>query len=153
MFRISKFVSMKRILYLMIPAALLVGSCKKNGSFPSTPQISFKSINPGEFHSNDSLSLSIVCGFKDAEGDIQDSVFCLQNSASSSGIWVGYQVPDFPAQTHLQGNIIVQLKSINVNFPTNPGTSEEASFNIYLKDLAGHISDTIQTDTIMLVRD
>lgn len=141
---------MKRfgLLPILVVMVMLVGSCGKNGNFSSTPSLTFKSIAPDDVTSGDSLQ--IVCSFTDKEGDIQDSIYY----RSSNGLtpdFVGYPIPDFPAQHNLQGNIILQLYP-GLDFPAPPGGGEADTVyvNVFIKDKAGHSSDTVQTTPILV---
>lgn len=64
---------MLRFICIVGVIGLLFTACSKNKGFPTVPQISLESINPLELGNGETLQ--IVLNFKDAEGDIQDSVF------------------------------------------------------------------------------
>ncbi|GAA4312124.1 hypothetical protein [Compostibacter hankyongensis] len=144
---------MKHRILPALLGGLLLTSCGKDKNFPSTPQITFKSISPLEYHGKTD-QLSIVVGVKDAEGDLGDSVFYRQHISSDTLPWGSLLMPQgFPKQENLEGNIILQLQSQLITLPTNPGVPDTGYFDVFVRDRAGHISDTIQTDKILLILD
>jgi hypothetical protein len=125
---------------------LLALSCGKNGDYPSVPDLTFKSIGPSDVYSGDSLA--ITCGFKDKEGDINgDSIFFRANNAA---VFAPYQIPNFPQQGNLQGDIILVLQSNDLSFPAGPGAVDTVYFDVYIRDRRGHISDTVRTTPVLL---
>lgn len=146
---IIKLLQMKKRYYLILPVAALLAfvmSCGKNGSFPSTPDLKFKSIGPYEVHQKDSVI--VTCSFRDQEGDIQDSIYY---KASNSTVYGSYAIPDFPKQQNLQGNIVVILeRGVDFGVPPGGAASDTIYFDLYLKDVAGHVSDTVKTTPIVV---
>lgn len=129
---------------------LITISCGKKGSFPSTPDLKFQSI-----YQTDSNSIVINCTFRDREGDIQDSIYFqvynLTTPGNSTGLFAPYSVPDFPAQQNMEGNIMLILTPTDVHIGSGlGGGADSVYFDLYLKDRAGHISDTVRTDTILV---
>ena len=136
---------MKRYCLVAIPALLfLFASCGKGG-FPSIPSLAFKSIGPGAVHPGDSVQ--IVCSFRDKEGNIQDSVYF---RASNSNVYGTYAMPNFPAQSNMDGNIIVELYSgTDFTPPAGAGAADTIYFYVFIKDLSGKSSDTVKTTPIL----
>lgn len=140
---------MKRLYLVMIPIVILVAaSCGKNGSFSSTPTLTFTSVTPDDVVSFDSMQ--IVCAFTDKEGDIQDSIYYKSSNGLTSD-FVGYPIPNFPAQHNLKGNIILQLYP-GLDFPAPAGgaAADTIYISVFIKDQAGHSSDTVQTTPIIV---
>lgn len=133
-----------------------LASCGKNSSFPSTPDFEYQSIYPKELTNKDSVA--ITCSFRDQEGDIQGSiwykVYNLTTPDNSTADFdnYGFDVPGFPAQKNMEGTIITILKpSVDFSVGTpQGGGSDSIYFELFLKDAAGHISDTIRTDTVLI---
>jgi hypothetical protein len=138
---------MKRLNLIILSAILLsVISCGKSKNFPSTPDLTFKGISPSEVRASDSVQ--IVCGFRDAEGDIQDSIFY---KASNNNVFAPYAIPNFPAQRNMEGNIILVLeRDLDFSTPVGGAAADTLSFDVYLKDRAGHISDTVRTTKVVV---
>ncbi len=129
---------------------LLAVSCGKNGHFPSSPDLKFRSV-----YQTDSNSVVINCSFRDRQGDIQDSiyfkVFNLTTPDNSTEYFAPYPVPNFPAQQNMEGDIILILTPTDVHIGSGlGGGADSVFFDLYLKDRAGHISDTVRTDTILV---
>lgn len=144
-----KMRNMKQYGFIILLAigVLAIISCQKNTNFPSTPDLTFKSIFPQEVRPSDSVV--ITCEFKDKEGDIQDSIFF---KASNNDVFGPYAVPDFPPQNNLRGNIILILqRGIDFVVPAGGGAADTLSFQLYLKDKEGHISDTVQTTPVVIL--
>jgi hypothetical protein len=138
---------MKRLNLLILSLIVLLAiSCSKKGDFPSVPDITFKSIGPSVVRTGDSIS--IVLGFKDKEGDINgDTVFF---RASNSSVFGSYRIPEFPAQHNLEGNIILILQNNDFADPNSAGGIDTIYFDLYIKDLHGHLSDTVQTSPVVV---
>lgn len=129
----------------------LLASCGKDKHFPSTPDFRYQSIYPMELSPSDSVI--ITSSFKDKEGDIQGSVyykaFNITNPPETPPPFAPYPVPDFPPQKNMEGSLIVILTpGIDFTVPTGVAATDSFYFELYLKDVEGHISDTIHTDTI-----
>lgn len=142
---------MKR-LYLYFLSAILVPaflvSCGNKGNFPSTPDLRFKSISPTVAEAGKDTLMSIVCSFKDAEGDIGGYVYYRQSNFPDFDSL--YSLPDLPKQPNMQGNIILQLHSNDIIFPVSSG-SDTVTYLLYIKDKAGHTSDTVETSKVVLI--
>ncbi|MBX6380749.1 hypothetical protein [Thermoflavifilum aggregans] len=145
---------MIRLIVIVVLAGLLFTACSKNHGFPSTPQITLESVNPLELGNGETLQ--IVLDFKDAEGDIQDSVF-VREDVGYDYYDIFYPMPgDIPKQRNMQGQIILSLPygsgagGFAVAAPRRPNLPDTAIFYIYIKDLQGHISDTVKTPPVIV---
>ncbi len=140
---------MKRFGALAVIGVLAALSCGKNGNFPSTPYLGFTSISPDHLVNGDTANvITIVCEFRDAEGDLSGPVF-FQQSNNPVGFDSLYVLPNLPDQKNMKGNLILQLHNNDIFYPPSTGT-DTVTFSMYIKDDAGHISDTIQTSKIAL---
>ena len=143
---------MKKLCLLLACAiTVLITSCGKNKNFPSTPRLTFKSISPQSLsnNSNDS-TLTIVCSFKDAEGDITGPVYFMQSNNTDIGYDSLYSLPGLPARKNMEGDIILQLGSNDIYFPGGSSV-DTVTFSLYIKDEAGHTSDTVKTSKVVLI--
>ncbi len=127
-------------------------SCGKESSFPSTPDLKYKGISPKSLSTAETVA--ITCSFRDKEGDIQNTmwfkVYNLTIPDNSTPVFAKYDVPQFPEQKNMEGDITLILKptqDFSVGTPEGGG-ADSVYFELFLKDRAGHISDTIRTDTI-----
>jgi hypothetical protein len=142
---------MKRSCFYILSAAIILtslASCGDKGSFPSTPDLRFKSISPNVAEAGKDTLISIICSFKDEEGDIAGPVYYRQSNFPDFDSL--YSLPGLPAQPNMQGNIILQLHSNDIIFPVSSG-SDTVTYFLYIKDKAGHISDTVETAKIVLL--
>jgi len=146
---------MLRFICIVGVIGLLFTACSKNKGFPTVPQISLESINPLELGNGETLQ--IVLNFKDAEGDIQDSVF-VREDVGYNYYDIFYPMPgDIPKQKNMQGQIILYLPygsgpgGFAVASPQRPNLPDTATFYIYIKDLQGHISDTVKTPQVVVM--
>ena len=135
---------------IIILELVLLAACGKDKNFTSTPQITLKSISGNVVPYNGVLQVTL--GFKDAEGDIQDSIYLGENIGYDS-ISTFYQMPsDIPKKKNSEGDIIIDLQyGIDILDPQTPTRPDTAIFSFYLQDVAGHISDTIQSPPIFVM--
>lgn len=140
----------KRCFYVscIVAALALLASCSDKGGFPSTPDLQFKSISPRVAEAGVDTAINIICSFKDQEGDISGFVYFRQSNFPDFDS--SYSMPDIPMQPNMQGDIILQLHSNDIIFPLSSG-KDSVTFLLYIKDKAGHVSDTAETSPIVLI--
>lgn len=151
----------KPVIYI---AALMVVfiACGKD-KFNTTPSLSIKSVNPSVVSPGGQLQ--ILFEFTDKEGDVSDSIFVKKIRINQMQVPVdpidsfGFKVPDFPKKS--KGEIQLTLDyslhltaALNPPLQGNPPTPvpDTMVYRFALKDLAGNISDTVQTDPIVIIR-
>lgn len=142
---------MKRLYLFVLTAiaiSIMLASCNGKGSFPSTPDLKFKSISPNVAEAGKDTLISIICSFKDNEGDITGPVYYRQSNFPNFDSL--YSLPKLPQQPNMQGNIILQLHSNDIIFPISSGM-DTVTYLLFIKDKAGHISDTVETSKIVLI--
>jgi hypothetical protein len=157
---------MKNMRYITICAGiLLVLACGKDK--PATkPSIKIKSISGDIVPVGGNLRITLE--FDDKEGDVNDSLFMgkirLNTIPPVSGITIRdtlyIQIPNFPAKS--SGEILLDLDYQNYLIsaseappdPANPGQkiSDTLILKFALQDRAGHTSDTISTEKIVIMR-
>jgi hypothetical protein len=147
----------KLLILLAIPAIFY--GCSKD-TYTSSPQISIKSISSTTLNTGDLLLFDI--NFTDKEGDIQDTLW-IQKFSRTCPNTPGVQftslnkVPDFTPTSNLKGILEIGF-GYNANITgystiSGCGTKNDtAYFKIWLKDLANHVSDTITTPNIVLLK-
>jgi hypothetical protein len=141
--------------FIIVLSVLIFAACNKNNNYPSTPQITLKSISSNVIPNGDSLQVDI--GFRDKEGDIQDSVFVEENMGYDS-LFLSYPMPSsIPQQSNMSGDIYLTFDygtgvgGFALRTPQRANTPDTDVLKIYIKDLAGHISDTVQTPPIIVL--
>lgn len=142
---------MKKCFAIVIGAALLTAGCGKNSHFPSTPQITLKSISTNVVPANGTLTVTL--GFRDAEGDIQDTLFYSKIIAGDTVFRdVRQAMPtNIPKQKNMEGEIIFDMDyTADIGAPQN-SRPDTAVFGFYLRDVGGHHSDTVYTSPIVII--
>ena len=142
-------IPLKSLAFLFISSIFLY-SCGKSGTYPTIPQITFKSINPQEVHKGtlpDNGVIQITMGFRSAGNMTQDSLYVEQSNNP------GYNPYPMPASTpdekNLEGNIVFNLFKTYIFVTQNP-LGDTVHFNIFVRDPSGKNSDTIQTSQIVI---
>ena len=148
----------KLVLFSSLFLALLI-ACGKD-KFDTKPTITIKSVSPNPVPLN--FPLTIDLEYTDKEGDIADSIFLKKIRINQKAIKTirdsfGLPLPgDAPNKT--KGTIRLTLDYQNyVISAENPGAPPNAIpdtliFKIALMDKAKHISDTIETGPIIVLR-
>lgn len=152
---------MRALLYVMALVTVAV-ACNKD-KLETTPSLKLKSINSSTIPVGGNLIVQF--DFTDKEGDISDTIFVRKiriNKISVPTIRDSFelQVPSFPDRS--RGVIELQLKYQNhllsaINPPSSGGTppnlhDDTLIFKFALRDRGKHISDTVTTDPIVIVR-
>ncbi len=155
----------KTIMYVI--AGLVGGmgmlySCKKITTNPAPPEISLLEVNPRiVIAANPNDTVYIRMTFKDKNGDVgiggnsSDYDMYLIDSRDKSE--VGYRIPQLPSETNenkpgLQGTIILAVEAAFLNLREDSAhlESDTLTWDLYIKDLAGHHSNTITTPEVIL---
>lgn len=149
--------------FLYISALLTLSIACNKDKLETTPTLKFKSINSSVIPVGGILIVKF--DFTDKEGDIDDTMFVKKiriNSIVVPTIRDSFelQVPEYPDRS--RGVIELQLKYQNhllsaINPPSNGGTPPDFQddtliFKFALRDREKHISDTVTTEPIVIVR-
>lgn len=134
----------------------LMTGCNKT-KYETTPSLKFESVNTKELHREQLLKFTL--SFTDAEGDISNviSVKKIVPNCSDSEYDQDYDVPKFPATKNQKGEIVVQFgyggdySGFQVGDPQCM-ENDTAVFKFALKDLAGHVSDTVSSPPIIIYK-
>jgi hypothetical protein len=145
-----------KILYSLL-LTLFFAACTKD-KFTSKPQLSFVKFTKDVVRPGDVFQ--IVLEVTDKEGDIQDSIFVEKFVANcpGSGFKTRYKLPTFSEIKNLKGQLeICYGYGINLGCPIItgpfcPNKNDTAVFRFYVRDLAGNVSDTLTTPTVILTR-
>lgn len=144
-------------------AFLIFLGCKKE-NFSTRPHIEIKSISKTSLLFNDYLDVSLK--FTDKEGDVQDSIWIERTSIECpfsdttaepfGNQTFALQLPSFPKQKSLTGEINFKLRFGNTDNDTNRiylkacAITDTSTFKIWIRDNEGHYSDTVETPKIIL---
>lgn len=153
---------MKRNSIYIIISIVFIGmiSCSKSNDFPTRPYLEYESIYvPSGRDLNTSDTVAITCTFKDKEGDLQGkgrlfyrAVNLTTTTNTTEFEDYRHPMPDFPEQNKVEGELIVIL-SPDFDFSVGAalgGGADSIYFELFLKDKAGHFSDTVRTDTVRI---
>lgn len=151
-------------LFLVFPFAFLglLNSCSKVPVFPIEPKIEFLSISKTEVKEFEDVD--IVIKYQDGDGDLGNEVsdstnydlFLLDQrtglpTAFYDGI-IRYNLPYMTTETKkpsIQGTIKINVQGL---VRLNPALlREKCAFGIYIKDRAGHLSDTVFTPDFFII--
>lgn len=148
--------------------ALLIlthGSCIDPPDYPVQPEIEYLGMSKfqmvqDEFHTD---SIFVFFSFTDGDGDLgsNDSLNVFLIDTRDNFITNRYRLPFFPeegANNGVSGEITVKIFTTCCIYPTGqpPCTPSEqfpfdtVSYRIYIKDRAGHQSNIIETDPILV---
>ena len=152
-----------RIVSCALFAALtvvLINGCSKEETFPATPQITFKSLSV----LNSSLqtdSVELIFSFVDGDGDLGTPATDILNRdifvkifELRNGVFVE---PFLPAPLEYKlpylepgGNNKSLKGDVKINVDYNVGyPNDTIRYTVYIKDRAGHISNTITTSVVI----
>lgn len=141
-------------LFLILP--LLALACKKTPTptMSTTPDITFESVAPNSVKAfKDSLVFTI--GYKDGDGDLGENNAAATNLfLTDKRINITYkyrlsQLAPTDAKVAIQGKVAITLKSTEI---TDNSSSQQATFEIYVTDRAGHKSNTVTTGAVTIVK-
>lgn len=146
---------MKKLLSLLLLSLVLV-SCKKDDEddITSIPHITFKSISPGTIKEyKDSVVIGIE--YTDGDGDVGENGTGIENAFvidSRNNLIYSFRIrqlaPD-NANIIIRGNLSIVIPAVGLVNPSS--SSESVAFQVYIKDRAGHRSNTEATSYVTVV--
>ena len=148
---------MNKIFILLIILFLL--SCNRKASFSVIPKITYKSISSNLLiagSSNQATTISIYV--EDGDGDIGYETENLFFKDSRDSSITKLRIPVIPSEYSpnkgVKGTITVDYLAawLTLRPDTNHISNDTLRWEIYLKDEAGNMSNTIFTDDIFLVK-
>lgn len=153
---------MKLYSFLFIAAIVIAAAaCKKTENGNPIPVIAYGGMSKDSVISGSKDTLSIKFTLTDGDGDVryeQDSMFeiYLKDSRSTTGVEMGFKMPEIPAGVIKDGESVDMHCVVNVSVsdflllrPSRP-QGDTLSYDIYFKDKAGHKSNTITTHPIYI---
>jgi hypothetical protein len=130
-------------------------SCKKDKAVATvTPQLKFISITPSTV-TEYSNSITITFSYDDLDGDLGQNDANAVNlfvTDSRNGVTYNYRIPQLApegANIHIAGRLNTVIKNTAI---TDNSTSQSVSYSLYVKDRAGHTSNTINTNPIQVIK-
>jgi hypothetical protein len=153
---------MKFNIFLFIAFVVVAAACGKD-KFQTIPSISIKSYNTKIVPANGTFIVTLVC--TDKEGDVQDSVIIIKNRLNRRVVptvrdTIRYKFPTFPLTHKIDVEATLDYQTIlsAINPPTIPGSNpvqkepDTLRLKFAVRDNAGHISDTVTSQQIIVIR-
>lgn len=138
---------------------LLVAGCTRKSTLSEVPKITFNSLNPQVLRAGSSTEATqISFTVEDGDGDIGFGTRNLYLVDSRDESEVAMIIPTIPQeyqpQKGLKGTVeVIYLAAwLSLRPDTNHLTRDTLRWKIYIKDEAGHTSNTIYTDSLYLFK-
>ena len=145
---------MRNTILIALVSLIFLG-CNKD-TFSSTPKLTYKSVNTKTLGKNQILKFNL--SFTDLEGDVIGKVFVDKISLTRNCISFSdsFAVPNFPTSAKLSGDILVSYSNgLNnppyTNIAFGCSVNDSCYFRFMMKDKANHKSDTVRSETIIIV--
>jgi hypothetical protein len=142
---------MKKFLFLFLVAGLFF-ACKKD-KIGTRPLLTFKgySLDSVTFKTD---KMTVLMNVKDGDGDIEDTLSIapiIDSHGADTTAYLRKKMPSIGGNRGSQINAEIQILLDNTeirfgNYPSIPNDS--IHFKVFIRDLAGNISDTIYTPKI-----
>jgi len=147
---------------------VFVLSCAEKPDFSETPTLSFQSFSKQSMlqGSTNEDNVTLTLYFTDGDGDIgysidefQQNLFITDNRTGD--LFTGFKLPEIPiegSKNGVSGTIELLIFTTCCIYPdgidpceiVDEFPSNDLSFDIYMLDRAGHISNTVTTPSISL---
>ena len=135
-------------------------SCKQKSAYPPEPKLTYNSLQPKILKAGSSNGYTLVSlGIVDGDGDIgfnTDNLY-FHDSRDSTNQWIKMRIPEIPGDyspgAGIKGSIeVIYLAAWLLLRPDTAHLhSDTLHWSIFMKDEAGHISDTVETEDLILV--
>ncbi|MEP6749611.1 MAG: hypothetical protein ABJB86_17875 [Bacteroidota bacterium] len=153
---------MKKLLITGLVLLVLV-ACSKD-KYQTKPQISLKSTSSSVVPASGQLNVTL--SYTDKEGDISDTLYILKTRLNQTVVptlrdSIKYKIPDFPNYDKGEIDIAMSYQNDLVSAATPPpivGSNptqpqpDTLLIKFWIHDKAGHVSDTVTTGKIVVIR-
>jgi hypothetical protein len=148
---------MNKIFFILL---ILFGlSCNKKSSFPIEPKITYNSMSTQILKAGSSNGGTVISIYvEDGDGDIGSGTGNLYFKDSRDGSTIKMTIPTIPTEYSpdkgIKGMIEVGYLAalLTLRPDTNHLESDTLRWEIYLQDQAGHVSNTVVTDDLILFK-
>lgn len=158
--KIKTYMKLKLLILALIVVAAFI-TCTKN-SYNTTPTLKFLSVNSTVIPQQSSLNFQLQC--TDKEGDVVDTIWIERVSKVSGCSYLSridsFAIPDFNPPKNVKAefdfdynyasNIPPNLAGCTVG--NNESTTDTSYFRFWMHDRAQHVSDTVQSPDIILLK-
>ncbi len=144
------------ILFAILTLSIL--SCNKKHKYSNIPKLTFKNLSEDVVTAGLDRTIYINFNFEDGDGNIGFGTPNLFLKDSRDTVWAPFVIPDIPSKFTPENGLkgVIQLKynaaylllrndSLHVN-------SDTLTWDIYMKDEAGNVSNTITSTPLVLVK-
>lgn len=145
---------------------ILMAGCVSRPEFPIEPAIEFISMEGNQMVQNsfNTDSIRVTFSFTDGDGDLgdKDSLNIFIRDNRDQFIASKYRLPELPpegAQRGIRGEITVTIYTTCCIYPdgtppcepSNKYPTDTLQYEIFIRDRAGNVSNTITTDPIIIL--
>lgn len=159
---------MKKILMFAAVCSVLA-ACKKESS-GTKPSLSFASYDPSVYFASTAAGVpqsgynfNVTFNIADSDGDINDTLGIrahykskdINNTLPDTTAWIYAQMPDIGANKghSVKGQVTIALQSIDIIGFNPTSTNDSIWFSAYVRDAAGHFSDTVLTAKTAIIKE
>lgn len=143
-----------------------ITSCVTRPDFPIEPEIEFVSMDGSQMVQNsfNTDSIRVTFSFTDGDGDLgdKDSLNIFIRDSRDQFVASKYRLPELPpegAQRGIRGEITVTIYTTCCIFPDGTPPCQASleyptdtlRYEIYIRDRAGNVSNTIETEPIIIL--
>ena len=147
-----------RIAGYFVLLGILLLSCNKSTNVSKIPSISFRSLEPQSVKAGGDSTVVVKINFEDGDGDIGFGTYNIYMKDSRDSSVVLMKIPEIPSAYSPQNGIkgLITVDYLSALLTLRPDTahinSDTLRWAIYIKDKAGHQSNTILTDSLYLFK-
>lgn len=139
-----------KLLFIICVTSLFFSCKKESVVFNSTPTIEFISISPAIANQyTDSVTVTIK--YTDGDGDLGENNASVKNCFirdNRIGIVYEYRIKQLaPNNSPITGTLNLELGGQGI---TDNSSQQYVSYTIYVKDRAGHTSNSVVTSSILI---
>lgn len=147
-----------RNLFIIAIISLIAVSCNKKHKYANVPKITFSKLSQNSVQAGSGTTLLITFLFEDGDGNIGFGTNNLFLKDSRDTQWLPYTIPDIPDKFNpdkgLAGVMQIDYEAAFLLLRSDSLhiESDTLTWDIYMKDEAGNVSNTITTSPLILTK-
>jgi hypothetical protein len=147
-----------RNLFIIAIISLIAVSCNKKHKYDNIPKLTFSKLSQNSVQAGSDTTLLISFLFEDGDGNIGFGTNNLFLKDSRDTQWLPYTIPVIPEKFNpdngLAGVMIVDYEAAFLLLRSDSLhlESDTLTWDIYMKDQAGNVSNTITTSPLILTK-
>lgn len=145
----------KSLVFISLFFLGVITSCKKDKTEPNIiPKIEFISISPSTVVEYKD-AITIVISYDDYDGDLGENNANVKNlfvTDSRNNVTYEYRISQLSpsgSTIHIKGNLNTIIKNTAI---TDNSNSQSVTYSLYLKDRAGHQSNSVTTSAVTITK-